>query len=302
MYNYPKELRDLVKTVDQQIAPKFAELDEQVVYNQAKVLEAFKHANVAEADLKGTNGYGDDDTGRDKLEAIFAEVFQTEAALVRPQFVSGTHTLVTAMRGNLQAGDILTYLTGMPYDTLQTVIGLTPHKQGTLMQRGISFSYVPLKDNQVDYKAAKEVLLRDKPKMVAIQRSKGYSTRPSYNVEQIKEMIAFVKDILPETIVFIDNCYGEFSEKHEPTEYGADLMAGSLIKNGGGGIAKTGGYIVGKKELVENATYELLAPGCEDEGATLTNMQDFLQGFFIAPNTVVNAIKGMVFSLSLIHI
>ncbi|MCZ3622672.1 methionine gamma-lyase family protein [Lactobacillus mulieris] len=301
MNNYPKELIQIVKEVNDLIAPKLAELDEQVVYNQAKVLEAYKHASVAEADLKGTNGYGDDDTGRDKLEQIFAEVFQTEAALVRPQFVSGTHTLATAMKGNLQAGDTLTYLTGMPYDTLQTVIGLTPHKQGTLMQRGIKFSYVPLKDNQVDYQAAKEILLRDKPKMVAIQRSKGYSTRPSYNVGQIKEMIAFVKEVLPTAIVFIDNCYGEFSEKHEPTEYGADLMAGSLIKNGGGGIAKTGGYIVGKKQLVENATYELLAPGCEEEGATLTNMQDFLQGFFIAPNTVVNAIKGMVFSSALLE-
>lgn len=164
MNNYPKELIQIVKEVNNLIAPKLAELDEQVVYNQAKVLETYKHASVAEADLKGTNGYGDDDTGRDKLEQIFAEVFQTEAALVRPQFVSGTHTLATAMKGNLQAGDTLTYLTGMPYDTLQTVIGLTPHKQGTLMQRGIKFSYVPLKNNQVDYQAAKEILLRDKPK------------------------------------------------------------------------------------------------------------------------------------------
>lgn len=293
MINIPEKLQKLVDEVDEEIAPKFKEIDEQIFYNQAKVLEAFQKEEVAEADLNGTTGYGDDDLGRDKLDRIYAHVFKTEDAVVRPQFVSGTHTLFTALSGNLIAGDTLTYLTGMPYDTMQEVIGLTPNKQGTLIQRGINFSYVPLtSDGLIDYQKAEEILKHDQPKIVAIQRSRGYSTRKTYTVSQIKEMIAFIKKVSPNSLVFIDNCYGEFSEKHEPTEYGADFMAGSLIKNAGGGIAKMGGYVVGKHDLVENTKIALTAPGRTDEGATLNQLHDFYEGFFISPNVTGMAEKG----------
>ncbi|NRO52755.1 hypothetical protein IMAU50024_01302 [Lactobacillus helveticus] len=187
----------------------------------------------------------------------------------------------------------------MPYDTLQKVIGLTDDKRGTLAEKGVKFSYVPLKENLVDYDEAEKILRRDQPKVVAIQRSRGYSTRKTFTIDQIKEMIAFVKKVSPQSIVFIDNCYGEFSEKHEATEYGADLMAGSLIKNAGGGLAKMGGYIVGKKDLVENARLALTAPGCTDEGATIGNLHDFYEGFFLAPNVTGMAEKGMIFAAAL---
>ncbi|WEB70211.1 aminotransferase class I/II-fold pyridoxal phosphate-dependent enzyme [Lactobacillus crispatus] len=280
------------------MAPKLVEIEDQIVYNTAKVLAAYQANDVAEADLNGANGYGDDDMGRDKLDKIYAQVFQTEDAVVRPQFVSGTHTLFVALAGNLKYGDTLTYLTGQPYDTLQKV--MTDDKRGTLVERGVHFSYVPLTDDGlVDYDEAEKVLKRDQPKIVAIQRSRGYSTRKTFTVDQIKDMIAFVKRVSPKSIVFIDNCYGEFSEKHEPTEYGADLMAGSLIKNAGGGLAKTGGYIVGKKDLVENAKLALTAPGCTDEGATIGNLHDFYEGFFLAPNVTGMAEKGMIFAAAL---
>lgn len=300
MFEISDELQKLVAEVDKLIAPKISEIDEQILYNQGKVLKAFQDEQVAEADLTGATGYGDDDMGRDKLDRIYARVFKTEAAVVRPQFVSGTHTLYTALNGNLNAGDTLTYLTGMPYDTLQQVIGLAPNKRGTLIERGVKFSYVPLTDTGlIDYDQAELILKRDQPKIVAIQRSRGYSTRKTFTVEQIREMIAFVKKVSPDSLIFIDNCYGEFSEKHEPTEFGADFMAGSLIKNAGGGIAKTGGYIVGKHELIENAKIALTAPGCSEEGATLGNLRDFYQGFFLSPNVTGMAEKGMVFAAAL---
>lgn len=300
MLKIPAKLQKLVNEVDEEIAPKLKEIDEQILYNQAKVLDAFRKEEVAEADLLGANGYGDDDMGRDKLDRIYADVFKTEAAVVRPQFVSGTHTLFTALNGNLKSGDTLTYLTGQPYDTMQEVIGLTPKKRGTLIERGVKFSDVPLtKEGLVDYQKAEQILRRDQPKIVTIQRSLGYATRKTFTVEQIKEMIAFVKKVSPHSLIFIDNCYGEFSEKHEPTEYGADFMAGSLIKNAGGGLAQTGGYVVGKKDLVENTKIALFAPGCTEEGATLTNQHEFYEGFFLAPNVTGMAQKGMIFAAAL---
>lgn len=303
MNDLPEKIQELVKQVDVKIAPKMQEIDDQVLYNQAKVLKAFQDHHVAESDLKGTNGYGNSDEGRDKLDEIYAQIFHTESALVRPQFVSGTHTLAVALDGNLLPGDRLTYLTGEPYDTMQEVIGLTPNKQGTLIQKGVKFSYVPLTNQgQVDFEKGKAILQRDKPKIVVIQRSRGYATRPSFTIDKIKEMIKFIKQVSPESLIFIDNCYGEFSEKHEATEYGADFMAGSLIKNPGGGIAQTGGYIVGRADLVENASYRLTAPGIGgEEGATLTNLHEFYQGLFLAPNTVGNAIKGMIFAAAILE-
>lgn len=300
MHRIAAKLKKLVKETDDMIAPRLRQVDAQIEFNQSKVLDAFTDHQVSEADLQGANGYGTDDMGRDKLDKIYAQVFGAEDAVVRPQFVSGTHTIYVAMNGNLLAGDTLTYLTGYPYDTVQTLIGLTKSKQGTLMQKGVKFSYVPLtKSGAVDYDEASRILKRDKPKMVAIQRSRGYSTRKTFTVNQIKQMIEFIRKVCPKTIIFVDNCYGEFSEEHEPTEYGADLMAGSLIKNAGGGFAQTGGYIVGKKRLVENARIALTAPGCTDEGATLANQREFYEGFFLSPNVTGMAEKGMIFAAAL---
>lgn len=302
MNKLPEELQKIVAEVDAKIEPQLKKIDDQILYNQEKVLEAFKNHQVAESDLLGTTGYGSYDEGRDKLDKIYAQIFGAEDALVRSQFVSGTHTLATALAGNLLPGDELTYLTGMPYDTMQQVIGIAGDKRGSLMSYGVKFSYVPLKNQNVDYEAARKLLAEHQPKIVAIQRSRGYDTRPSFRMEQIKQMIAMIKDVSPKSIIFIDNCYGEFSEKHEATEYGANLMAGSLIKNAGGGLAKIGGYIVGDHELVEAAAMRLTAAGIgRSEGASLDNNRDFYQGLFISPNTTGMAIKGAIYSAALLE-
>ena len=301
MNNWPQELQQIVNEIDQQIAPQLSKIDENILFNQNKVLQAFKDKAVAEADLIGSTGYGSDDSGRDKLDRIYAQIFHTEDALVRSQFVSGTHTLATAMAGNLLPGDELTYITGMPYDTLQQVIGIAGDGRGSLKSYGVKFSHVPLKDGDVDFAAARKLLSEHQPKMVVIQRSRGYDTRQSFTVEKIKPMIAMIREVSPNSIVFVDNCYGEFSEKHEPTEFGADLMAGSLIKNAGGGLAKVGGYVVGKHELIENTAARLTAGGIgREEGASLNNNLDYFEGLFISPSVTGNAIKGAIYSSALL--
>ncbi|RHW52729.1 aluminum resistance protein [Lactobacillus bombicola] len=302
MNNWPKELQHLVSEIDLQIAPQLAKIDDIILFNQNKVLQAFKKEEVAEADLIGSTGYGSDDSGRDKLDRMYAEIFGTEDALVRSQFVSGTHTLATAMAGNLLPGDELTYITGMPYDTLQQVIGIAGDGRGSLMSYGVKFSHVDLKNGEVDFAACEKLLTAHQPKMVVIQRSRGYDTRQSFTVEKIKPMITMIRAASPNSIIFIDNCYGEFSQKHEPTEYGADLMAGSLIKNAGGGLAKVGGYIVGKHELIENAAHRLTAGGIgRFEGASLNNNLDYFEGLFIAPSVTGNAIKGAIYTSAILE-
>ncbi|MCO6531692.1 methionine gamma-lyase family protein [Lactobacillus sp.] len=301
MNNWPQELQQIVNEIDQQIAPQLSKIDDNILFNQNKVLQAFKDKAVAEADLIGSTGYGSDDSGRDKLDRIYAQIFHTEDALVRSQFVSGTHTLATAMAGNLLPGDELTYITGMPYDTLQQVIGIAGDGRGSLKSYGVKFSHVPLKDGDVDFAAARKLLSEHQPKMVVIQRSRGYDTRQSFTVEKIKPMIAMIREVSPNSIVFVDNCYGEFSEKHEPTEFGADLMAGSLIKNAGGGLAKVGGYVVGKHELIENTAARLTAGGIgREEGASLNNNLDYFEGLFISPSVTGNAIKGAIYSSAIL--
>lgn len=301
MNNWPQELQQIVNEIDQQIAPQLSKIDDNILFNQNKVLQAFKDKAVAEADLIGSTGYGSDDSGRDKLDRIYAQIFHTEDALVRSQFVSGTHTLATAMAGNLLPGDELTYITGMPYDTLQQVIGIAGDGRGSLKSYGVKFSHVPLKDGDVDFAAARKLLSEHQPKMVVIQRSRGYDTRQSFAVEKIKPMITMIREVSPNSIVFVDNCYGEFSEKHEPTEFGADLMAGSLIKNAGGGLAKVGGYVVGKHELIENTAARLTAGGIgREEGASLNNNLDYFEGLFISPSVTGNAIKGAIYSSALL--
>ncbi|RMC49413.1 methionine gamma-lyase family protein [Lactobacillus sp. ESL0225] len=302
MNNWPKELQHLVSEIDLQIAPQLAKIDDIILCNQNKVLQAFKKEEVAEADLIGSTGYGSDDSGRDKLDRMYAEIFGTEDALVRSQFVSGTHTLATAMAGNLLPGDELTYITGMPYDTLQQVIGIAGDGRGSLMSYGVKFSHVDLKNSEVDFAACEKLLTAHQPKMVVIQRSRGYDTRQSFTVEKIRPMITMIRAASPNSIIFIDNCYGEFSQKHEPTEYGADLMAGSLIKNAGGGLAKVGGYIVGKHELIENAAHRLTAGGIgRFEGASLNNNLDYFEGLFIAPSVTGNAIKGAIYTSAILE-
>lgn len=278
---------------------RFEEIDEIAEYNQLKVISAMQDCRVSEACLSGTTGYGYNDLGRDTLEAVYAKVFRTEDALVRPQITCGTHALALALLSNLRPGDELLSPVGKPYDTLEEVIGIRP-SQGSLAEYGITYRQVDLlEDGGFDYEGIKKAM-NARTKLVAIQRSKGYQTRPTLSVERIGELIRFVKSIHPGVICMVDNCYGEFVEKREPLEAGADLMVGSLIKNPGGGLAPVGGYIAGKKECVENAAYRLTSPGLGKEvGASLGITQSFYQGLFLAPTVVAGALKGAVFAANI---
>ncbi|KRL03238.1 aminotransferase class I/II-fold pyridoxal phosphate-dependent enzyme [Liquorilactobacillus capillatus] len=300
----PEILQQEITEVEEQIAPMLKTIDERVAYNQMRVLAGFREHRVAEEDLAGSTGYGYDDVGRDKLDALYADYFQTEDAIVRPQLISGTHAITTSLFGVLRPGDTLFYLTGMPYDTIQQVVGIVGNEPGNMKEYQINFAYSPLlKDGEVDFEDAKEKLLTDKTiKVVAIQRSRGYALRKSFTVAKIKTMISFLRKLVPNVIIFIDNCYGEFSEIQEPTAVGADLMAGSLYKNAGAGIAKTGAYIVGKKSLIREVGNRFNVPGSgKYEGATIGHMRDMYHGFFIAPSVTGAAIKGAIFTSALLE-
>ncbi|MBF7114409.1 aminotransferase class I/II-fold pyridoxal phosphate-dependent enzyme [Pediococcus pentosaceus] len=301
--DFKPEVKRIVEEVEKQIQPRLSEIDDQVTFNQRKVLEAFQKERISEENLNGATGYGYNDMGRDALDRVYADVFKTEDALVRPQFVSGTHTISSAYFGMLRPGDKLLYLTGMPYDTIQEVIGVTGKAgMGSLKDFKIDFDYVPLLENgKVDFKAAK-TKLTDQVKVVAIQRSRGYSSRSSFTVDEIKVMVDHVREILPKAIIFVDNCYGEFSEIVEPTEVGVDVMVGSLIKNAGGGIAHTGGYVVGKQKLIEMIANRLTNVGAgKEEGATLEDLRRMYQGFFMAPEVTGAAIKGAIFESAILE-
>lgn len=301
--DFKPEVKRIIEEVEKQIQPRLSEIDDQVTFNQRKVLEAFQKERISEENLNGATGYGYNDMGRDALDRVYADVFKTEDALVRPQFVSGTHTISSAYFGMLRPGDKLLYLTGMPYDTIQEVIGVTGKAgMGSLKDFKIDFDYVPLLENgKVDFKAAK-TKLTDQVKVVAIQRSRGYSSRSSFTVDEIKVMVDHVREILPNAIIFVDNCYGEFSEIVEPTEVGVDVMVGSLIKNAGGGIAHTGGYVVGKQKLIEMIANRLTNVGTgKEEGATLENLRRMYQGFFMAPEVTGAAIKGAIFESAILE-
>ncbi|WP_407946505.1 methionine gamma-lyase family protein [Pediococcus claussenii] len=300
---FKPEVRELVSSVEMKIQTKLNEIDDQVTFNQAKVLEAFQKEKVAEEHLNGTTGYGYDDIGRDVLERVYADIFKTESALVRSQFVSGTHTISSTFFGILRPGDKLLYATGMPYDTIQEVVGIVGEKgQGSLKDFGIGFDYVGLNEKgKVNYQELQRKLTED-VKVVAIQRSRGYSARSSFTVAEIKEMIEQIKQINPNVYIFIDNCYGEFSETLEPTEVGADIMAGSLIKNAGGGIAQTGGYVVGKEKLVNLVANRLTNVGAgKEEGASLGSLRRMFQGLFMAPEVTGAAIKGAIFESGILE-
>ncbi len=278
---------------------RFDKIDDTAEYNQLKVINAMQECRVSEACLLGTTGYGYNDLGRDTLESVYAKVFHTEDALVRPQITCGTHALALALFSNLRPGDELLSPAGKPYDTLEEVIGIRPSK-GSLKEYGISYRQVELlEDGSFDYDGIRSAI-NEKTRLVTIQRSKGYQTRPTFSVEQIGRLIAFVKDIKPDVICMVDNCYGEFVETIEPSDVGADMTVGSLIKNPGGGLAPIGGYIAGAKECVENAAYRLTSPGLGKEvGASLGVMSAFYQGLFLAPTVTAGALKGAIFAANI---
>ena len=281
-----------------EVAKHAPELEAAALVNTEKVITAFRNKMVSDYYLKPTTGYGYSDVGRDTLDLIYAEIFKTEAALVRSQFVSGTHALAVALLGNLRPGDELIGLTGTPYDTMQSIIGYPVKTKGSLVDLGITYKELPMSGEHVDLEAVKKAVTKN-TKMVHIQRSCGYSSlRKTISVEEIGRIIAAAKEANPDVIAYVDNCYGEFIEQKEPTEVGADIMAGSLIKNLGGGLAPTGGYIVGRADLVENASYRLTAPGLGGEmGATLGDTQrEFYQGLFLAPHVVQQAVKTAIFA------
>ena len=295
------ELMQQVNETEEALQPYFRQIEEIAYRNQARVLDAFHKVKVTESDLVGTTGYGYDDFGRDHLEAIYSETFGTEDALVRPQIISGTHAITLALQANLQHGDELLYITGDPYDTLLEVIGINGNGIGSLREQGVHYQKVDLKDGEIDL-AGVESAISSRTKVVAIQRSKGYDQRPSLNVAQIQTAIQHIKEIDSNITVFVDNCYGEFVEELEPTHVGADLMAGSLIKNPGGGLAKIGGYIVGNEDLIQRCGYRLTAPGIGKEaGASLSSLHEMYQGFFLAPHVVSQSLKGALFTSLLLE-
>ena len=290
------EVYDYCDNIIKSLHDRFEEIDKNAEYNQMKVIKAMPDEKVAEMHLSGTTGYGYNDDGRDTLEKIYSDIFKTEDALVRPQIICGTHALNVALSSNLRPGDELLSPVGKPYDTMDEIIGIRPSK-GSLAEYGITYAQVDLlPDGGFDYEGIKNAI-NERTKLVTIQRSKGYASRPTLSVERIGELISFIKSIKPDVICMVDNCYGEFVERIEPSEVGADMIVGSLIKNPGGGLAPCGGYIAGKKECVEQAAYRLSSPGLGKEvGATLGVNQSFYQGLFLSPVVVAGALKGAIFA------
>lgn len=290
------EVYDYCDNIIKSLHDRFEEIDKNAEYNQMKVIKAMQDNKVAEMHLSGTTGYGYNDDGRDTLEKIYSDIFKTEDALVRPQIICGTHALNVALSSNLRPGDELLSPVGKPYDTMDEIIGIRPSK-GSLAEYEITYAQVDLlPDGGFDYEGIKNAI-NERTKLVTIQRSKGYASRPTLSVERIGELISFIKDIKPDVICMVDNCYGEFVERIEPSEVGADMIVGSLIKNPGGGLAPCGGYIAGKKECVEQAAYRLSSPGLGKEvGATLGVNQSFYQGLFLSPVVVAGALKGAIFA------
>ena len=294
-----REVWEYGQRTESRLKERFEEFDKNAEYNQMKVIRAMQENRVSEGCFNYVSGYGYNDLGRDTLESVYASVFHTEAALVRPQITCGTHALALALAANLRPGDELLSPVGKPYDTLEEVIGIRP-SNGSLAEYGISYSQVDLlADGTFDYENIKKAI-NDKTKMVAIQRSKGYQTRPSFSVKQIGELITFVKGIKPDLVCMVDNCYGEFVETIEPSDVGADMTVGSLIKNPGGGLAPIGGYIAGREDLIDACGYRLTSPGLGREvGASLGVMKDFYQGLFLAPTVSASALKGAIFAANI---
>lgn len=294
-----REVYEFGEKIEAELKERFEEIDKRAEYNQMKVIKAMQDNRVSAECFNTSSGYGYNDLGRDTLEKVYASCFKGEDALVRPQITCGTHALALALMSNLRPGDELLSPVGKPYDTLEEVIGIRPSK-GSLAEYGVSYRQVDLlEDGSFDFENIKKAI-NEKTKLVTIQRSKGYATRPTLSVDRIGELVSFIKNIKPDVICMVDNCYGEFVEEKEPLEVGADMIVGSLIKNPGGGLAPIGGYIVGKKECVENAAYRLTSPGLGKEvGASLGVIQSFYQGFFLAPTVVSGALKGAIFAANI---
>ncbi len=295
-------LLEKTEVMEDKLAPYFKDVEKIAYYNQRKVLAAFRKNMVSDFHLTGSTGYGYDDSGRDVLEQVYTDVFGAEDCLVRNQIISGTHAISISLFGILRPGDELLYITGKPYDTLESIVSGKGKDTGSLQDYGITYKHIDLnEDGSVNFD---EVIknMHSKTKMIGIQRSKGYSDRPSFMVDEIGEMIRKVKAVDPDVVVFVDNCYGEFVEDKEPTEVGADLMAGSLIKNPGGGLVRTGGYIAGRADLVEQCAYRMTSPGLGAEaGASLDTLLEMYQGFFLAPHVVSQAVKGALFTAALLE-
>ena len=295
------DIQHIVSKVEETLTPLFKEIEETAYINQEKVLNAFHHVKASENDLVGSTGYGYDDFGRDHLEEIYAHTFKAEDALVRPQIISGTHAITLALQSTLKYGDELMYITGSPYDTLLEVIGVNGNGIESLKEHGVTYKEVALKDGMIDVETVLNTISKQ-TKVIAIQRSKGYGQRPSITVDEIETAISQIKQRYPNVVIFVDNCYGDFVERREPIEVGADLIAGSLIKNPGGGLAKIGGYIAGRKDLIERCGYRLTAPGIGKEaGASLFSLQEMYQGFFLAPHVVGQSLKGSLFTSLLLE-
>ena len=291
-----EEVFDFCEKICTELTDRFKKIDEIAEINQLKVLKAMQKNKVSDIHFAASSGYGYNDIGRETLEAVYADVFHTEAALVRPAILCGTHALTVALFGNLRPGDEMLSPVGKPYDTLDGVIGITP-TAGSLAEYGVTYSQVDLlPDFSFDYDGIRAAI-NEKTKLVTIQRSKGYDVRPTFSVEKIGELISFIKKIKPEVICMVDNCYGEFVEELEPSDVGADMVVGSLIKNPGGGLAPIGGYIAGKEKYVDMASYRMSCPGLGKEiGATLGLNQSFYQGLFMAPTVTAGAVKGAIFA------
>ena len=291
-----RKILEFGKEIEGLLSERFAAIDETAEYNQLKVIKAMQDNRVSDIHFAATTGYGYNDLGRDTLEDVYASVFHTESALVRPNLISGTHALHVALSGNLRPGDELLSPVGKPYDTLEEVIGIR-ESAGSLKEYGVIYRQVDLlPDGGFDFDGI-AAAVGEKTKLVTIQRSKGYATRPTLSVERIGQLIAFIKERKPDVICMVDNCYGEFVERMEPADVGADMMVGSLIKNPGGGLAPIGGYIAGRKDCIDRASYRLTAPGLGREvGASLGLNQSFYQGLFLAPTVVAGALKGAVFA------
>ena len=297
-YGFKEETFDLYERALKDVEEEFKKYDEIREFNQMKVLKAFQEERISDSHFTNSSGYGYDDIGRDSLDKVYARIFNAEAALVRPHFVNGTHAIGAALFGNLRPNDTLLCIAGKPYDTLHNIIGITGDENiGSLKEYGVNYKQVDLKENgKFDFEKIEEALKDESIKIVHIQRSTGYGWRNAFLVSEIGEAISFVKNLRKDVFVFVDNCYGEFIDTIEPTDVGADLIAGSLIKNIGGGIAPSGGYIVGKKDLVEQAAFRLTVPGIGGEcGATFGLMRSLFQGLFLAPHVAMEAVKGAIF-------
>lgn len=304
-YNLKKETFELYKEAIKQTEELFKQYDEIREYNQLKVLKAFQDNRISDNHFTNSSGYGYDDIGRDTLDKVYADIFHAESALVRPHFVNGTHAIACALMGNLRPNDTLLCISGAPYDTLHNIIGISGKNNiGSLKEFGVNYKQIDLFDNKFNIDKIKEELINDKSiRMVHMQRSTGYGWRNSFLVSELEYVISMIKSIRDDVCVFVDNCYGEFIDCIEPTNVGADLIAGSLIKNIGGGIATTGGYVVGKQKYVEQASYRLTTPGIGGEcGSTFGLMRQFYQGLFLAPHVAIEAVKGAIFAAKIMEL